>query len=292
MAKTEKWLLLLCLFFLLPHSAARADRWTAEPSPPLLPGAEEIILLLEKNTTCTRANVFSQGKAIAREAVLENGCLTVRLTRPLRAGETVRVLLEGESVSASSLFFDHAWPVSRYGALQEEAALLKKQWDGLTAADDDALNVFMRSLLSPCMQIAPILQFDPEKLSVGLDDASERWEVTLQDGRDGFGCAFRPEENNYIFANVYSAIRPALVETILVSSSVPFGNQCITAEFLYSARQPFSLRSVSLLLKKEGIQSGFFWKADVQQDTARCTFWLTDSVSSIERVWTERIDHP
>ena len=194
--------------------------------------------------------------------------------------------------SASSLFFDHAWHISRYGALQEEAALLKTRWDGLTAADDDALNVFMRSLLSPCIQIAPILQFDPEKLSVCLDDPSGHWEVTLQDGTDGFGCAFRPEENAYLYANVLPGIRPAQVETILVSSSVPFGNRYITAEFLYSARQPFSLRSASLLLKKEGIQSGFFWKADVQQDTARCTFWLTDSVSSIERVWTERIDSP
>ena len=292
MGKTEKWLLLLCLFFLLPRSAARADGWTAEPSPPLLPGAEEIMLFLEKDAVCLRANVFSQGEAIAREAVLENGCLTIRLARPLLAGETARVLLEGESASGSPLFFDHAWHISRYSALQEEASLLKARWDGLTAADEQAWGAFAHSLLSPCAQIAHVIQYDSEKLSVGLDDAPEHWNVTLHDGRDGFGCTFSAKENAYIFANVGSGLRPERVEAIRVSSSVPFGSRCITAEFLYSSKQPFSLRSVSLLLKKEGIQPGFFWKADFQQDTAQCTFWFTDSVSSIERVWTERMDRP
>ena len=292
MGKTLKWLLLLCLLILLPRSAAQADAWAAEPSPPLLPGAEEIKLLLESGAVCTRANVFSQGESIAREAVFENDCLTLRLFRPLRAGEEVRVLLEGKSADGAALFFDHVWRISRYDALLEEASLLKARLGGLTAADEQALEAFMRALLSPCAQIAPIVQFDPEKLSVLLDDASDQWQVTLQEDGISYGCVFLPEENLHVYMNVNADIRPKYAETILVFSSIPYGSRYLTAEFQYSAQLPFSLLSASLLLNRVGTEPGFFWKAIFQQDTVQCVFSVSDVASLFEREWTERMNLP
>ena len=280
------------LVLILLESAARADIWEVKQEEAFLPGAEQICLIPTPGTVCLRANAFSQGESIAESAVLENDVLTILLSRPLEAGETVRVLMEGSDAAGDAISYDNSWEISRYGALKEEAAHWETQWDSLiSTGGNDALEAFGKAIFRGCVTIAPIAQYSPDEQTVSLDDASDHWQVSVHDvSGDIYGYPFEREDLKYHFKNYGEEIRPDHADKLIVTSSFPFGEQRVTVEYNYLSSEPVRLKSVHVFLKSVDFQPGFTFQADLQDPDAACVVELLRSgtVSGFE--WTETMN--
>ncbi len=104
--KTICWLAILVLITVLGGAFAETEENVLSLAATPAAGDREILLILRDGSTTKEANVFSGEEAILEKADLNGQTITLFLTRELRAGEELTILMDIEAENAEPLRMD------------------------------------------------------------------------------------------------------------------------------------------------------------------------------------------
>ena len=270
------------MFFiaLSPAFSARADGTCIYAAEPALPGAQVMFLAPDTEVDYLRINVFSDGESIVSSAVWEGSFARVALLRPLREGECLRILADGNDAYGRPFSVDRTLRVSRAGAFGELLSAFSARWQKLAGAavfpDANAIHEYLplRDLLS----LFPEIRIPSPGEILLPDDILTPYEVAVLNGDGKLYCLSRTEDGGrYRFREVN---RNTLgdVREIELRYRAPFGTDYIAVTYVCLPEDPARPKRITISLPLSEGRSAFY-TAERSGDGWKCRLIAEKSAS-------------